>query len=48
MSRLPFPTWCDLADTLASRDLDQRVTDDDAGFWIGVHEKIKARGASFS
>lgn len=36
MIRLPFPTWRDLADTLASRDPDQRVTDDDAGFWIGL------------
>lgn len=31
---LPFPTWRDLADTLAGRDPDQRVTDDDPGFWV--------------
>lgn len=36
MTRLPFPTWRDLADTIASRDPDQRVTDDDPGFWIGL------------
>lgn len=36
MTRLPFPTWRDLADTLAGRDPDQRVTDDDPGFWIGL------------
>lgn len=33
---LPFPTWRDLADTLASPDPDQRVTDDDPGFWVGL------------
>lgn len=33
---LPFPTWRDLVDTLASRDPDQRLTDDDPGFWIGL------------
>jgi len=33
---LPFSTWCDLADTLASQDPGQRVTDDDPGFWIGL------------
>ncbi|WP_438381488.1 hypothetical protein ABHV46_10880 [Asaia sp. BMEF1] len=36
MAHLPFPTWYDLGDTLASRDPDQRVTDDDPGFWIGL------------
>jgi len=48
VTRLLFPTWRDLADTLASQDPDQRVTDDDPGFWIGAHEKIKARVASFN
>jgi len=36
MYPLPFPTWRDLADTLASRDPDQRLTDDDTEFWIGL------------
>jgi len=33
---LPLPTWRDLADTLASRDPDQRVTDNDPGLLIGL------------
>lgn len=36
MTRLPFLIWRDLADTLASRDPDQRVMDDDPGFWVGL------------
>ncbi len=33
---LPFPTWRDLVDTLAGQCPDQRVTDDDPGFWLGL------------
>ncbi|WP_406586539.1 hypothetical protein [Asaia lannensis] len=36
MTRLPLPTWRDLVGTLASRDPDQPVTDDDPGFWLGL------------
>ena len=36
LTPIPFPTWRDLVDTLASRDPDQRVTDDDPGFWLGL------------
>jgi len=36
MTRLPLPIWRDLVGTLASRDPDQPVTDDDPGFWLGL------------
>jgi len=45
MTRLPFPTWRDLADTLASQDPDKRVTDDDPGFYGGSRNEFSAGSA---